>query len=281
MGNTLADSCARSTEILSRWHSKIAAPPFPEGSCSFIINNVIPRRACRRARCPAADSPSLRNRRALRGDARVGHTWPHRVHTRSPHHLVAPPPLTDTAPRVRSTPSVTTRRDPRDLRAARRTERSSLREETATCTATCRLRRADPWTLARRRLAADSARSTSERTARPRAAARSSPARRPLVTPTYPPPRALPRSSSWCFHSSSQPPPPARVYTATVARTPVSPFCLPRVWRRGFRECARVCLPFSLALVAQYLSVRPVGLLCPRIGLDLFTMTNHSIGSFN
>lgn len=84
----------------------------------------------------------------------------------------------------------------------------------------------DPWTLLVVVVvvvdsAADSAHSTSERTGAadsPRlglalpSAARSSPprrARRALVTPTYSPPRTLPRSSSWCFHSSSQPPPPA------------------------------------------------------------------------
>lgn len=110
-GHTLADSCARSARRrkFSRWHSKIAAPPFPEGSFralsySFIINNVIPR----------CIPPPVHTRRALfrrspivesshRG-VRVGHTWLRRVYTRSP------PPHTTLridSPRVCFNPSVT------------------------------------------------------------------------------------------------------------------------------------------------------------------------------
>lgn len=74
-GHTLVDSCARLARRrkFSRWHSKIAAPPFPEGSfralsCSFIINNVIlscipplpPFVYTRPARCSACGLSSRR-----------------------------------------------------------------------------------------------------------------------------------------------------------------------------------------------------------------------------
>lgn len=77
------------------------------------------------------------------------------------------------------------------------------------------------------------------RTAVPLAAAR----RAPLVTPTYSPPRTLPRGSPRGVFILAHSRLLLRVYATTVARSAV-PFCLPRVWQR-LRKCARA--PFFLS----------------------------------
>lgn len=221
---------ARGRRKFSRWHSKIAAPPFPEGSFrvlsrSFIINNVI--LPCipafvhtRSARCFVDRLAHVVE--SSHCGARLGHTWLHRVYT-VPTPSPFAPPCVSTPTSACVQPFGDDSRDLRDLcaraRALRRDARrqGSPRRNAAPLPRTegpRRLRRRSVDSARRRRLAADSAHSTSERTgaadsrgtARPRAAIRrphvTSP-RRALVTPTYSPPRTLPRSSSWCFHSSS------------------------------------------------------------------------------
>jgi len=76
-----------------------------------------------------------------------------------------------------------------------------------------------------------------------------------LLTPTYSLPRTLPRNSSWCFHSSSRPPPPA--YPCVCDYERLAPFAS-HASGSGFES---VCVFLSFSLAPAEIFVRPVGLL--------------------
>jgi len=269
---TRSSSCARLARRrkFSRWHSKIAAPPFPEGSfralsCSFIINNVIlscipPFVYTRPARCSACGLSSRRI--VVLWCARRSHVVAPRVYESPP--LRATPcidltasvqPLDETIPAT----SATFARVRRDGVHPHSEEAFTANRATTSSSA------GDPWTLlvvvdsppTRRTqqvrkpaLPTPEARASASLCHPPPARHRA--ARRALVTPTYSLPRTLPRNSSWCFHSSS--------YIAASfcmymwlhlhARCPL----LPPTHASGI-DIERVCvlLSFSPALFSIYL----------------------------